>query len=300
MKRLLLIPFMVLFSCSVLAQSREELYNNFKVAMSERDSSALISLISDWERLFPYDAEIYSLKANYYFQNAVDDVIVMSDTEPTDGRECYVLEDSLGVKSYLFSELQIDSVKLDSAKGTLAEGISKNPDRIDLRLGKVTIHLYVHEYPLAVQEIQSALEHSIKNNNKWIGTLDIPIETDGISYLRDCIQDYLSQLLNSNDVISAEKMIDTCIQLYPDDAIFLCDKGSLRFYADDPKNALEWFLKARELTPEDMLITNNIANLYEKQGDKENALKYYHIIADGNDEYFAEIARTAIQELNAE
>ena len=69
MKRLLLIPFMVLFACSVLAQSREELYNNFKVAMSERDSSAIISLISDWERLFPYDAEIYSLKANYYFQN---------------------------------------------------------------------------------------------------------------------------------------------------------------------------------------------------------------------------------------
>ena len=268
--------------------------------MSERDSSAIISLISDWGRLFPYDAEIYSLKANYYFQNAVDDVIVMSDTEPTDGRECYVVEDSLGVKAYMFSELQIDSVKLDSAKGTLAEGISKNPDRIDLRLGKVTIHLYVHEYSLAVQEIQSALEHSIKNNNKWIGTLDIPIETDGISYLRDCIQDYLSQLLSSNDIISAEKMIDTCIQLYPDEAIFLCDKGTLRFYADDPKNALEWFLKARELTPEDMLITNNIANLYEKQGDKENALKYYHIVADGNDEYFAEIARTAIQELNAE
>lgn len=41
--------------------------------MSERDSSAIISLISDWERLFPYDAEIYSLKANYYFQNAVDE-----------------------------------------------------------------------------------------------------------------------------------------------------------------------------------------------------------------------------------
>lgn len=299
MKRLILLPFMALFVCSALAQSREELYEKFMAAISERDSTSVLSLISDWEKLFPNDAELYSVKANYYFQNAVDDVIVMSETAPTDGRECFVVENSSGVKAYMFSELQIDSVKLDSAKETLAEGISKNLDRIDLRLGKVTIHLYVQENSLAVQEIQSALEHSIKNDNKWIGTLDSPVETDGISYLRDCIQEYLSQLLNANDIVSAEKMIDTCIQLYPDEAIFLSDKGTLRFYADDLKNALEWFLKARELAPDDMLITNNIANLYEKQGDKENALKYYHIIADGNDEYFAEIARTAIQELNA-
>ena len=108
MRRLLLIPLLTLLSCSVFAQSREELYNNFEVAISEQDTTAILAIISDWEKLFPYDAEIYSLKANYYFQNAVDDVIVMSDTEPTDGRECYVVEDSLGVKSYMFSELQID------------------------------------------------------------------------------------------------------------------------------------------------------------------------------------------------
>ena len=291
---------MVLFVCSALAQSREELYNNFKVALSERDSTAILSLISDWEKIYPLDAELYSLKANYYFQNAVDDVVVMSEIEPTDGRYYYVAEDSLGSKLYMYSVLQIDSIKLDSAKEVLAEGISKNPDRIDLRLGKVAMHLYVQENLLAVQEIQSALEHSTKNNNKWNGTLDSPIESNGISYLRDCIQGYLSQLLDANDYVSAEKMIDTCIRLYPNDAIFLTDKGALRSYAGDSETALHWFLKARELTPEDMLIANNIAYLYEKQGDKKNALKYYRIVADGNDESCAEIARTAIQELSAE
>ena len=113
MKRLLLIPVMVLIVCSALAQSREELYNNFKVALSERDSTAILSLISDWEKIYPLDAELYSLKANYYFQNAVDDVIVMSEIEPTDGRYYYEAEDSLGSKLYMYSVLQIDSIKLD-------------------------------------------------------------------------------------------------------------------------------------------------------------------------------------------
>lgn len=300
MRWLLLIQFLTLLVCSAFAQSREELYDNFKVAISERNTTATLALISDWEKLFPNDAELYSLRANYYFQNAVDDVIVVSEIAPTDGREYFVVKDSLGAEAYIFSELQIDSVKLDPAKEALAEGIRKNPDRIDLRLGKVTMHLYVQENLLAVQEIQSALEHSTKNNNMWIGTLDNPIESNGISYLRDCVQDYLSQLLNANDFVSAEKMIDTCIQIYPNDAIFLTDKGTLRFYAGDSETALQWYLKARELAPDDMLITSKIANLYEKQGDKKNALKYYHIVADGNDEHFAGIAQTAIQELDAE
>lgn len=214
-------------------QSQEDLYDNFKVEISERNTTATLALISDWEKLLHNDAELCSLRANYYFLNAVDNVIVMAEIAPTDGREYFVVKDSLVAEAYMFSELQIDSVKLDSAKETLAEGIGKNPDRIDLRLGKVTIHLYVQENLLAVQGTLSALEHSTKNNNMWIGSLDIPIESNGISYLRDCIQDYLSQQLNANDFVSAEKMIDTCIQIYPNDATSLTDKGSLRFYAGD-------------------------------------------------------------------
>ena len=298
MKRLFLTLFAALLVCSAFAQSRTELYDSFKDATSRHDTAAIASLISDWEKLFPNDAELYSVKANYYFQGAVNEVVVLSDEEPADGRECLAAQDSLGVKGYMYSEVQIDSSKLDSAKMILAEGIIEHPDRLDLRLGKVTIHLYVNETVLAVQEIQSALEHSVKNHNNWFGALDKPIETDGVSYLRGCIQDYLSQLLNANDLASAERMIDVCIKLYPDDAVFLTDKGSVRFYAGDPQDALKWFLEARKNSPDDMLIATNIASLYEQQGDVEEALKYYDIVAVSDDEEFAEIAKAAIQELN--
>lgn len=300
MKRLFFTLSLVVLSVMSIAQTREELYDRFNDSISKRDSTAIALLIKDWEKLYPDDAELYSVRANYYYQGAVQELIVMSDTAPTDGRPYYEVLDSVGVRSYMYPETIIDSLKLDSAKKVLAEGIRKNPDRIDLRLGKVAMHLSAKENVAAVMDIQSALVRSLKNNNKWTGTLDKAVESDGVSYLRDCIQDYLAQLLDAGDLASAEKISDICIKCYPEDAVFLTNKGVVRSYTGDQKAALEWFLKAREVSPGDMLITYNIASMYLRQGDEKKALVYFRIVAEGDDEQFAEIARTAIQELTEE
>lgn len=297
MKRLLLTLAVVMLSCSVFAQTQAELYDRFNEAISRYDIDGAAAVIDEWEKAYPGDAEIFALQANYHFQKAINEEIVMSDTEPDDGREYLLTKDSLGVQRYLYSEIRIDSTELKAAQAALTEGILNHPDRLDLRLGKITVHLYVDEHDLAVQEVKSALERSLKNQNRWTDTLDEPIETDGVSYLRECIQDYLSQLIEADDLASAEKMIDDCILSYPKDAVFLTDKGVLRFYADDLKGALKWFRKASKADPDDMLIMANIANIYEKMGNRKKALKYYSIIAESDDEEFAEIAKSAIQEL---
>lgn len=300
MKRLLLTLAIVMLSCSAFAQSRTELYDRFHEAISRYNTDGAAEVIAEWEKSYPGDAEIFALQANYHFQKAINEEIVLSDTEPEDGREYLLTKDSLGVQRYLYSEIRIDSTELKAAQGALAEGILNHPDRLDIRLGKITVHLHVAEHDLAVQEVKSALERSLQNQNRWTDTLDEPIETDGVSYLRECIQDYLEQLIEADDLASAEKMIDDCIKSYSKDAVFLTDKGVLRFYANDLKGAVKWFRKARRIAPDDMLITANIANLYEKMGNKKKALKYYGIIAESDDEKFAEIAKSAIQELNAE
>ena len=297
MKRLLLTLAVVMLSCSVFAQTQAELYDRFHEAISRYDIDGAAAVIDKWEKAYPGDAEIFALQANYHFQKALNEEIVLSDTEPDDGREYLLTKDSLGVQRYLYSEIRINSTELKAAQAALTEGTLNHPDRLDLRLGKITVHLYVNEHDLAVQEVKSALERSLKNQNRWTDTLDEPIETDGVSYLRECIQDYLSQLIEADDLASAEKMIDDCIMSYPKDAVFLTDKGVLRFYADDLKGALKWFRKASKADPDDMLIMANIANIYEKMGNRKKALKYYGIIAESDDEEFAEIAKSAIQEL---
>lgn len=300
MRRIFSTFIFILLSCAVFAQTKAELYDRFSQAVSEHDTTTVVSLISDWERLYPGDAELFSLRANYYFMDAVSDVITLSDEKPADGRGYYVMEDSLGNTQYMYSDVQTDSLKVGYTKAILTDGITRYPDRIDLRLGKITVHLKVGENVSAVKEVCSMVEHSVVNDNKWLGTLDKPVETDGVSYMRDCIQDYLSQLVDAEDLVSAEDMVDACVRFYPKDPVFLSDKGVMRFYAGDLKSALDWYLSAYSVSPGDMLVVNNIAYTYEKLGDKQNALKYYRILADSNDAEFSENAKAAVQELSAE
>ena len=102
-------------------------------------------------------------------------------------------------------------------------------------------------YADAIKEVKSALEQSKINNNNWLETLDTPIETDGVSYLRDCIQDYFAQFLETDNLPFAEKLADVCVELYPKEAIFLTDKGTARYYAGDLQGAAEWYLKAQTI-----------------------------------------------------
>lgn len=213
MKRFAISVIVVLFSGITFAQTRAELYNRFDKSISRSDSTAIVSLIEDWEKLYPDDAELYSVRANYYFMNAINKVTVMSDKEPTDGRRTLVFLDSLGVTRYMYTESHYNTARIGLAEGTLAEGIAKYPDRLDLRLGKVAIHLQAKENALAAREIESALERSVVNKNKWLGTLDKPIKTNGVSYLRECIQDYFVGFINADDMTSAGSIVDAAISL---------------------------------------------------------------------------------------
>lgn len=97
----------------------------------------------------------------------------------------------------------------------------------------------------------------------------------------------------------AESIIDAAIRLYPKDAVFLADKGTICYYSNDLKGALKWYLASRENAPDDMLVADNIARIYDKLGDKQNAIKYYRIVAESGDENYAESARVRLKNLTA-
>ena len=121
MRRIFSTFIFMLLSCAVFAQTKAELYDRFSQAVSEHDTTTVVSLISDWERLYPGDAELFSLRANYYFMDAASDVIALSAEKPADGRGYYVMEDSLGNTQYMYSDVQTDSLKVGYTKAILAD-----------------------------------------------------------------------------------------------------------------------------------------------------------------------------------
>ena len=301
MKRILLSVAAVFCCLSAIGQTRTELYNRFNKAIDLRDMTAVSAVITDWERVFPNDAELYSLRANKHFLSAMKEVIAYTKNEEEAIGEYVVAKDSEGVDTYIYSYIEYDKEKMGCSTRVLSEGIAKHPDRLDLRLGKVTLHLKLEEHALAVQEIRSALLHSLHNNNMWVGALDEPIVTDSVSYLRDCIQEYLSILLNAGDLASAEKMVDYSLEAYPKEVIFIADKGALKYFANELKESLKWYLAAFEIAPDDMMIATNVGNIYNDLEDRQNAIKYYRIVAESDDneyEEYIEYAKSMIQELD--
>lgn len=297
MKRLIVTLLAMAMSCSVFAQNREEMYEDFVNAVHKNDTSAMLSVISNWEKAYPDDAELYSLRTNYYLSNAIREDVGLSDQAPTDGRQYWVMTDSLGVNYYIFPELQIDSVRFNSAIHSLQEGISRYPDRSDLRLGKITVHLMVYDNEAAVEEIHAMLKYSKINSNKWLTSLDNPLEGDGESFLMECTQSFFGQLFDAGDMDSAERLSDVCIEEYPDKPVFLSDKAAIRYSVGDIDEALAYYLKARILDPADMLITDNIARLYLMQGDITNSIKYYKIVAESGDKNYADKANSILKDL---
>ena len=108
-----------------------------------------------------------------------------------------------------------------------------------------------------------------------------------MSYLRDCVQGYFAGFLDTDDMASAKSMIEAAVRLYPRDAIFLSDRAAISYFSGDLKDALKWYLSSRENAPDDMLVTHNIARIYR-------------IVANSNDENYAESAKAELKELNAQ
>lgn len=300
MKRLILSALIILLSGAAFAQTRAELYDRFNKCCDQQDTTAAAALIADWERLYPGDAELYSLRANYHFMNAFEAVVVMTDEEPAPDEKALSFVDSLGVTRYMYSKLAPKENKVNAAKNILAEGITKNPDRLDLRVGKAYLHLKLDENALAAQELQAALERSVLNGNKWTGTLGKPLEADGPGGLEGSVQSFFYDLASSKDLASAGILIDTAVRLYPQNPFYLSDKAALYYFSEDLEEAVKWYVSALEIAPDDMLIASNVAHIYEDLGDKQNAVKYYRIVAASGDEEFAGEADDKIRELTAE
>ena len=303
MKRFILIISTIIVCGSTYAQSRDAMYERFSEIIHQKDTTAIVNLISDWERLYPDDAELYSLRANYAYKAAFHEVVIMSDELPSDVDRYLEItdpKDSAVIEGYMYSQIEVDSLKVSEVAAILAEGVMKHPDRIDLRLGKVRAHLDSGNIHEAVDEIVSALHYSKVNDNRWLTTLDEPVESEGVSYLRDCIQDFIYEIMDADALSEAESMIDTAVKCYPKDAVFLSDKAVVEYYSGDLKKALKTYLTASRYDPEDMLIMNNIAQIYTDLGKTGKALHYYRMIAESSDEEYAQRARQAISELSQE
>ncbi|MFD2908067.1 tetratricopeptide repeat protein [Flavobacterium ardleyense] len=91
----------------------------------------------------------------------------------------------------------------------------------------------------------------------------------------------------------AKKMYET----FPSSVYTISSYGVTFLLENKNKEALELYKKAEKINPNDVIVLNNIAIIYERLADIEQAKKYYKKIVSVGDEKSKTLAQKKLAEL---
>lgn len=286
---------LISFTSSVLGQSN---YQKFLDFYQKNDTIAIEKLLKDWKNNNP-DAEYYVSCVNYFFNKSKKEVLSLDKVMPkTEGLE--IKDDNGNSVAYLSSKNLYDEEMLQKTFKCFDEGISKFPDRLDIRFGKVYSLSQIEDYENFTNEIIKTIQYSAKNKNNWFWSENSKYESGKNGFLSS-IQDYNNQIYQTNDdsLLKYMKQInEEVLKYYPNRVENLSNLSIVSLISKNYDEALVYLLKAEELSPEDFIVLNNIAYAYKLKNDKENAIKYYKLVKKYGDEEARNHAEQELQKLN--
>ena len=252
-------------------------YQKFKELYQKNDTIAVQKLLEDWEKV--PDAEFYVSAVNYYFNKSKKEVLTLDKSVPK--KEALEVKDDNGnVVAYLSSKDLFDTNLLQKTFKYFDEGISKFPDRLDIRFGKVYILGQIEDYENFSKEIVKTIQYSTKNKNNWLWSENEKLEGGEKEFLLS-IQDYNNQIYDTNDdsLLKYMKEInEEVLKYYPNHVESLSNLSIVSLISKNYDEALSYLIKAEKLAPEDYIVLNNIAFAYKLKNDKTNAIKYYNLV----------------------
>ena len=252
-------------------------YQKFKELYQKNDTIAVQKLLEDWEKV--PDAEFYVSAVNYYFNKSKKEVLTLDKSVPK--KEALEVKDDNGnVVAYLSSKDLFDTNLLQKTFKYFDEGISKFPDRLDIRFGKVYILGQIEDYENFSKEIVKTIQYSTKNKNNWLWSENEKLEGGEKEFLLS-IQDYNNQIYDTNDdsLLKYMKQInEEVLKYYPNHVESLSNLSIVSLISKNYDEALSYLIKAEKLAPEDYIVLDNIAFAYKLKNDKTNAIKYYNLV----------------------
>lgn len=295
MKKSFILFLLFCFVSFVLGQSN---YQQFLEFYQKNDTIAIEKLLKDWENNNP-DAEYYVSCVNYFFNKSKKEVISL-DAKMSQKEGFEIKDDKGNSVAYLSSKNLYDEKMLQKTFKCFDEGISRFPDRLDIRFGKVYSLGQIEDYENFTKEIIKTIQYSAKNNNNWFWSENSKYE-EGKNGFLSSIQDYNNQIYQTNDdsLLKYMKQInEEVLKYYPNRVENLSNLSIVSLISKNYDEALVYLLKAEELSPHDFIVLNNIAYAYKLKNDNTNALKYYNLVKKYGDEKAKNQAEQELKKLN--
>ena len=280
--------------CHAFGQDYKKTFDQY---IEQGDTTKQLEVLTQWEAVDPHNSELYTSYFNYYFLKSRQEILTLTNDQPQG--ESLAIQDSSGNNAgFMGSQIIYDPEMAQKGLDKINEGISRYPNRLDMRFGKIYVLGQIENWDSFTEEIIQTIRYSTQNDNKWTWTNNEPVEDEGL--FLDALQDYQLQLYRADDqnlLASIRDIAEEILKIHPDHIQSLTNIGNTYLIAEEYKKGLKMLRRAEKVNPEDTIVLNNIAYVYELQGKTKKALKYYEKLEDYGDEETVEFARSKIEEL---
>ena len=249
--------------CCISMLNAQNFNAEFTKALRDDDTLRQRQILTLWENGNDRSAEYYIANFNYHLTNCLD-----------------------------MTSRKLDIERLGKSLDAINEGIARYSDRLDMRCGKIYALHQLGMWDEMTEEIISSIDHSYIIDNKWI----YPNEKADKEFFLNIVRQYQADLMDEIDfeeysiadslqVLRIRRISQQVLKYYPNDVDALNNEGVTYFFENDFSKALETFLKAEKIDPDNDIVLFNIANIYQQQGNKTTAKEYYErIIKRCNDD----------------
>lgn len=287
--------------------TKEEYKSRFEEAIIAGDTISQRKVIRDWGIRYLFDPEVVVAKYNYYYHRARKSFLsIQQDCSQFSNNNYMTIIDSLGNKAYMGEVVIFDSNLVDSAFAVIDGGISRWPNRLDMINGKLHLLRELRRWNSYADNLEYAIITSKKNNNQWV----FPgAEEDKTVVFSESIHHYEASLvyaisnignLSAEDtlcIMSLRRVAGTMEKMYPRDVVNLnllaVSYSAMGLYAE----ALKQFKKAERLDKTDLIVLNNIADMYHNLHKFKQERKYLKKLIKYGDEDTQNQARYLLEQL---
>ncbi|ACU64568.1 TPR repeat-containing protein [Chitinophaga pinensis DSM 2588] len=282
------------FSVPTIAQNYKQ---DFEKLSTSGDTTKQRVLLAKWEKAKPNDAELYIAYFNYYVSKSKTEVVTINHT--ANGSNALKAGKNGDPAGYT-SEVGYKKEPLNKGFKYINTGISKFPNRLDMRFGKIYMLGENYNYTNLTKELVSAINYGSTIDNKWKWSDNKALEKPE-QFMLNAVQEYVAQIYNvgKSQADNIKLISETVLKYYPKHVESLSDLGLAYTLKEDTENALKTFLKANAIAPKDYIVLNNIANIYAKKGDDEHAVMYYEQTLKYGDQEAKDLASAEIKRINS-
>ncbi len=273
----------------------------FNDLASKKDTIGQQQLLQKWEKADSNDPELFVAYFNYYVNKSRNEIITLGQN-PKGKDVLQIMDQDTSKKEpvgFIYGDTYYNPELLSKGFDWISKGIEMNPNRLDMRFGKIYMFGQIEDYENFTKEIIKTIDYSAINNNKWTWADSKPLD-EPKDFMLGSIQDYQVQLYNTeNDSLlnNMKRIAEIVLKYYPDHIESLSNLSVVFMLQKQYDKALELLLKAEKLNPKDYIVLSNIAQVYKQKGDTKNAIKYYELTIKYGDEQAKQYSKEQIKEL---